>query len=84
MTSFKDKIVFITGASSGIGAAVALEFARRGARIVLTARRKDLLEQVKDKIEALGANALAIECDVTNRASLDRAVRSRTGKRGRR
>ncbi len=74
MPRFSNQIVFITGASSGIGAAAALEFAREGAKVALTARRPDKLETVKSKIKALGAEALALECDVTSRESIDHAV----------
>lgn len=74
MPRFKDQVVFITGASSGIGAAAALEFAREGAKVVLAARRLDRLDGVKAGIEALGGSALALACDVTNRASIDAAV----------
>lgn len=47
MTYFSQKVVWITGASSGIGEALAYELARRGARLILSARRKEELERVK-------------------------------------
>lgn len=62
---FEGQSVFITGASSGIGAAMALEFARQGAHVTLAARRADLLEDVRLKIEAMGQRAIAVVCDVT-------------------
>jgi short-subunit dehydrogenase len=71
---FQQKSVFITGASSGIGAAVALEFAREGARVALAARRLDKLQDLKQEIEAMGGEALAVACDVTDRNSIDEAV----------
>ena len=74
MPRFQDQVVFITGASSGIGAATALEFAREGARVAIAARRLDRLDGVKAGIEALGGTALALACDVTDRASVDKAV----------
>ena len=46
MKAFKDKVIWITGASSGIGEALALEFARREARLILSARREDELKRV--------------------------------------
>ena len=47
---FKNKVVVITGASSGIGEAAAEQFAKRGANLVLVARRKEKLEQVAQKL----------------------------------
>ncbi|MER6269224.1 glucose 1-dehydrogenase [Streptomyces sp900105755] len=60
------KSVVITGASSGIGAAAALLFAREGARLVLAARRKDRLREVVERIEAAGGTAIAAVADVTS------------------
>lgn len=63
----KGKIVVITGASSGIGRAAAIEFARRGAHVVLAARRLAQLEEVAAECRRFGVNATAIETDVTKR-----------------
>jgi len=71
---FEGKTVFVTGASSGIGAATANEFAREGAQVALAARRPDRLDEVRQRIESGGGTALALECDVTDRASIDAAV----------
>lgn len=49
MQDYRDKVVWITGASSGIGEGLAYEFARRGARLVLSARRADVLESVRQR-----------------------------------
>lgn len=59
-------VVVVTGASSGIGRATALEFARRGATVVLAARRSELLDEVANACEELGARALAVPTDVTD------------------
>lgn len=71
--SLKDRIVFITGASSGIGEATAKAFAAEGAKLILTARRKDRL----DKLAAsLGVPCLTIKLDVTDRKAVEAAVNS--------
>jgi short-subunit dehydrogenase len=62
---WKDPVVVITGASSGIGKAAALRFAEEGAQLVLCARRKKLLEELADQCEELGSKAIAVEADVT-------------------
>ena len=59
------KSVWITGASSGIGEALAHEFAKRGARVVLTGRRMDRLQTLAQQINNNGGTALALELDVT-------------------
>lgn len=67
-------VVLITGASSGIGEALALEYARRGADLVLLARREERLRDLAARIEALGRQALFIRCDVTSDRDLHAAV----------
>ena len=71
---FAGQAVFITGASSGIGAALAREFARAGADVALTARRVDRLEQLAAEIVATGRRALVLPCDVTLDGELERAA----------
>lgn len=60
-----NKLIVITGASSGIGAATALACARAGMDVVLAARRVEKLEEVAGQIRALGRRALGVGCDVT-------------------
>ena len=71
---FAGSVVFITGASSGIGAALSLEFAREGADVVLAARRRDRLESVAAGIGAIGRRAVVAPCDVTREGDLERAA----------
>ena len=63
---FEGMSVFITGASSGIGAATAKAFANEGARVALLARRMDKLEEVKRDIEGHGGRVLLFQCDVAD------------------
>lgn len=66
MKLLEKKTAIVTGASSGIGRASAKLFAHHGARIVVSARRGDLLDTLVDEIAAGGGNALAVPGDVTN------------------
>jgi short-subunit dehydrogenase len=74
MAKLNGKVAFITGASSGIGAAMAREFARRGADVVLLARRWERLEALALEVRARGRRALTVRCDVTVDGDLERAV----------
>ena len=65
MHSFKDEVVWITGASAGIGAALAHEFASRGAIVCISARRRERLEELASAISQSGGRAFAFPCDVT-------------------
>jgi NAD(P)-dependent dehydrogenase (short-subunit alcohol dehydrogenase family) len=65
------KRILITGASSGIGEAAAGKFARRGATVVVVARRKELLDDVAERILADGGDALAIDCDLADLEAVD-------------
>ncbi len=68
---WSDRVVLITGASSGIGRGFALELARRGARLGLVARRAELLNEIIDEMNpAQQANAMAIAVDVQDGASM--------------
>lgn len=70
----KNKTIIITGASSGIGESTAKKLAKHGANVVLTARRKDKLEELKLAIGKEGGKALVVEGDVTNKNDWKRIV----------
>jgi NADP-dependent 3-hydroxy acid dehydrogenase YdfG len=74
-TIIQDKVVIITGASSGIGEATAKLLAAKGAKIVLGARREDKLKRIADEIAAEGGQAVYRELDVTRQSDNDDIVR---------
>ena len=68
--NFKDKVVVITGASSGIGEASAIKFAKKNAKVVLVARRKEKLLQVQKEISKYTDSTLVSQCDVSNKSQV--------------
>ncbi len=68
------KVAIVTGSSSGIGKAIVLTFAKEGARVVLAARRLDLLEQLAEQIRRAGGEALAVQTDVREEAQVERLI----------
>jgi NADP-dependent 3-hydroxy acid dehydrogenase YdfG len=70
----KDKIVVVTGASSGLGEATARLLSEQGGTLVLGARRADRLQALANEIEARGGKALALETDVTRREQVTALV----------
>lgn len=69
-----NKVVLITGASSGIGRALAIDLARRGASVGLLARRQEILNQIVNDINSAGGRALALPADVTQADAVRGAV----------
>ncbi|MFY9301515.1 MAG: SDR family oxidoreductase [Candidatus Nitrosotenuis sp.] len=70
--SFRDKTVVITGASSGIGAASAVEFAKKGASLALVARTRKKLEELQTKLDKLGTRSIVCECDVAQKSQVQK------------
>jgi NAD(P)-dependent dehydrogenase (short-subunit alcohol dehydrogenase family) len=70
----KGKRILLTGASSGIGEAAAQKFARRGATVVVVARRQALLDELVDRITAAGGDAQAHACDLSDLDAVDELV----------
>jgi uncharacterized protein len=74
--SLANKVVLITGASSGFGKDAAHLFAAEGAKVVLSARRLDRLQRLAEEIHRLGGEALAVPVDVSERAAVDLMVQT--------
>ena len=74
MSRLAGRVVLITGASAGIGAALAREAARRGADVALLARRAERLEALASELRGRGRRAVAIACDVARDGDLEAAV----------
>jgi len=76
MASLKNKVVIITGASSGFGASAAKLFAQEGCRVVLAARRLDRLEELAKELRVIGADALPVAMDVSQPDQIDAMAKS--------
>ena len=74
MTNTQENVIWITGASSGIGKSLAFEWARLGYKVVLSSRRKELLDKVADEIRHSGGEALVIPCDIMEETAIENAV----------
>ncbi|CAD6368730.1 Short-chain dehydrogenase/reductase SDR (fragment) [metagenome] len=69
---FKDKVVLITGASSGIGRETAVQFAKKGSNLILVARRKEKLEQLDNDLKNYKISTLVCECDVSDKLQVEK------------
>lgn len=74
MKNTNENVVWITGASSGIGKAMAFEWAKLGYKVVLSARRTELLEQIGQQIKHAGGQALVVPVDIMDEKSIENAV----------
>src|SRR5215211_6734056 len=74
LTASRPEVVVVTGASAGLGRAIARAFAREGAHIGLLARGRDGLEGARRDVEALGGRALALPTDVADAEGIERAA----------
>lgn len=83
MRTLMGQVVIVTGASSGIGAATALELARRGAKVVLAARSAEELAGIERGIREAGGEALAVPTDMADAAQVRRLVERATASYGR-
>ena len=79
----KGKVALITGASQGLGRALALACAREGARVVINARSEDSIRPVAQEVESTGAEVLALAADVSRGADVERLVGAATERFGR-
>lgn len=79
----RNKVVLITGASSGIGAGAARLLAKEGAKVALAARRKELLDGLAEEITAKGGQALPLQVDVTDHAEIQQMINATLEKYGR-
>lgn len=76
MTRLTGKMAVVTGGGTGIGQAIALAFAREGARVAVAGRRMAKLQETVELLRKAGADALALECDVTRAADTERVVKT--------
>src|SRR5437899_1052505 len=81
--NYLDKVVVITGASSGIGEESAVEFAKRKSKVVLVSRNKQNLEVVAEKIKNYTSEILIYPCDVSQKDQVEKMTKSILEKFGR-
>ena len=72
--TLQDRVAIVTGASQGIGRAIAVELAKVGAHVVVCSRRRDALDEVATAVRAEGRRALVAPCDISDAAEVDAVV----------
>jgi 3-oxoacyl-[acyl-carrier protein] reductase len=82
-TDLNDQVAIVTGASQGLGKAVAIALGMNGAKVICLARNADKLAKTVKEIEAAGGSAEAVSCDVTDRAAAAAAINGAKEKHGR-
>ena len=70
--NFKEKIVLVTGASSGIGYASAVQFAKEGAKLILISRNKEKLNQISEDLKKFNTSTFVYECDVSDKLQVNK------------
>ena len=73
--NLQGQVAVVSGASSGIGVDMAKAYARYGADIVITGRRKERLDQVAEEIKEIGVDCIGVVCDVTDTESVENCVK---------
>lgn len=76
MFDLTGRVAVVTGASSGLGVAMAKALAKQGAEVAVLARRKEKLDEVVSEIEQAGGKAFAVACDVTKEESVVEAAKT--------
>lgn len=81
--NIKDKVIIITGASSGMGEAAARHLAKKGAKVVLAARRSSRIDALAKEINEQGGTAMSIATDVTREDDVKKLVDTTVSQWGR-
>lgn len=82
MSNISGKVALITGGSRGLGLAIAHELARQGCKVVICARKQDELDAAALQLRRMGAEVLAIQCDVARQDDVEAMVRQATAEMG--